>query len=301
MTTASTPPAIAGRQTAAPLQTLIGTQILAVREQRVMIDADLAELYGVQTKVLVQAVKRNIARFPTDFMFQLSAVEFAALRSQTVTSNTGRGGRRTPPYAFTEQGVAMLSSVLGSPRAIGVNIEIMRTFVRVRALKKIALYMPRLAFITTLWALLCLPAAWASVDSGLAFTSGGGCLPKDTKQLLANFDAMPQNIMRAIVDSNTTRKDFCASEILKRTPRVVGIHHNHYSSIQGIMKRIKAKGVEVIVFEPALKETNFFNSRVVNDLAQFKQEADVIVANRMVADLDDVAAKVYTRDLFGQD
>ena len=134
MTTAPKPPAIAGTQTAAPLQTLIGTQILAVREQRVLIDADLAELYGVQTKVLVQAVKRNIARFPTDFMFQLSADEFAALRSQTVTSNTGRGGRRTPPYAFTEQGVAMLSSVLGSPRAIGVNIEIMRTFVRVRAL-----------------------------------------------------------------------------------------------------------------------------------------------------------------------
>ena len=99
-----------------------------------MLDADLADLYGVQTKVLVQAVKRNIARFSQDFMFQLSADEFAALRSQTVTSNTGRGGRRTAPYAFTEQGVAMLSSVLGSPRAIGVNIEIMRTFVRVREL-----------------------------------------------------------------------------------------------------------------------------------------------------------------------
>ena len=108
--------------------------VLALREQRVMLDADLAELYGVQTKVLVQAVKRNLARFPTDFMFQLSAEEFAALRSQTVTSNTGRGGRRTAPYAFTEQGVAMLSSVLGSPRAIAVNIEIMRTFVRVREL-----------------------------------------------------------------------------------------------------------------------------------------------------------------------
>lgn len=123
-----------GRQIVAPLQSLIGGRILALREQRVMLDADLADLYGVQTKVLVQAVKRNIARFPQDFMFQLSADEFAALRSQTVTSNTGRGGRRTAPYAFTEQGVAMLSSVLGSPRAIGVNIEIMRTFVRVREL-----------------------------------------------------------------------------------------------------------------------------------------------------------------------
>ena len=115
-------------------QPLIQTRILTLREQRVMLDADLAELYGVPTKALVQAVKRNLARFPADFMFQLTAEEFAALRSQTVTSNPGRGGRRTAPYAFTEQGVAMLSSVLGSPRAIAVNIEIMRTFVRVREL-----------------------------------------------------------------------------------------------------------------------------------------------------------------------
>ena len=117
------------------LQPIIGSSIRTLREQRVMIDADLAELYGVATKVLVQAVKRNLVRFPADFMFQLSAEEWAALRSQSVISNTeGRGGRRTAPYAFTEQGVAMLSSVLGSPRAIAVNIEIMRTFVRVRAL-----------------------------------------------------------------------------------------------------------------------------------------------------------------------
>ena len=134
MTTEPKPAFVNGKQIASPLQSLIGGQILALREQRVMLDADLAELYGVQTKVLVQAVKRNLARFPQDFMFQLSADEFTALRSQTVTSNSGRGGRRTAPYAFTEQGVAMLSSVLGSPRAIGVNIEIMRTFVRVREL-----------------------------------------------------------------------------------------------------------------------------------------------------------------------
>ena len=134
MTTVPKPALVNGKQIAAPLQSLIGGRILALREQRVMLDADLAELYGVQTKVLVQAVKRNLARFPQDFMFQLSADEFTALRSQTVTSNTGRGGRRTAPYAFTEQRVAMLSSVLGSPRAIGVNIEIMRTFVRVREL-----------------------------------------------------------------------------------------------------------------------------------------------------------------------
>ena len=117
------------------LQPVIQSRILALREQRVMLDADLAQLYGVETRVLVQAVKRNLARFPEDFMFQLSTEEWAALRSQSVISNTeGRGGRRTAPYAFTEQGVAMLSTVLGSPRAIAVNIEIMRTFVRVRAL-----------------------------------------------------------------------------------------------------------------------------------------------------------------------
>jgi hypothetical protein len=116
------------------LQPMIQSRILALREQRVMLDADLAQLYGVETRVLVQAVKRNLARFPEDFMFQLSAAEFANLRSQSVISSASHGGRRTAPYAFTEQGVAMLSSVLGSPRAIAVNIEIMRTFVRVRAL-----------------------------------------------------------------------------------------------------------------------------------------------------------------------
>jgi len=113
---------------------LIGSRILTLRGQRVMLDAGLAELYGVTTGALVQAVKRNLERFPDDFMFRLSVEEFATLKSQTVISKPSRGGRRTAPYAFTEQGVAMLSSVLGSPRAIGVDIEIMRTFVRVRAL-----------------------------------------------------------------------------------------------------------------------------------------------------------------------
>jgi hypothetical protein len=116
-----------------PLQSHIAARILELRGQRVMLDVDLGTLYGVETRVLVQAVKRNLARFPADFMFQLDETEWSALRSQSVISN-GRGGRRYPPYAFTEQGVAMLSSVLGSVRAIAVNIEIMRTFVKVRQL-----------------------------------------------------------------------------------------------------------------------------------------------------------------------
>ena len=124
---------------AAPLQPLIQSRILSLRNQRVVLDADLAQLYGVETRAVVQAVKRNAQRFPADFMFQLNADEWESLRSQTVISNAagvgvGRGGRRTAPYAFTEQGVAMLSSVLSSERAVAVNIEIMRTFVRVREL-----------------------------------------------------------------------------------------------------------------------------------------------------------------------
>ena len=120
-------PAIAGSDR-------IGHFILVIRRQRVLIDEDLAALYGVETRILLQAVKRNLERFPPDFMFELSAAEWTALRSQSVTSNRGRGGRRYAPYAFTEQGVAMLSSVLNSDRAIAVNIEIMRSFVRIRGL-----------------------------------------------------------------------------------------------------------------------------------------------------------------------
>ena len=263
------------------------------------------------TEKLAAQFKQNVILFSPEFLR-----EGQALRDNLYPSRIIVGGPSAPCQVFSE----ILRSVAKTP---GVDV-LMMSASEAEAVKLFAnTYLAmRVSFFNELdsYALshdldtesiirgVCLDERIGAGYNNPSFGYGGYCLPKDTKQLLANYDQVPQTLIQAIVSSNVARKDFIAEEILKQGPKTVGLYrlvmkagsdNFRESAVQGVMKRLKAKGVEVVVFEPSLEDSRFYNSVVIRDLGAFKEQSDVIVSNRMSADLSDVVEKVFTRDVFG--